>query len=85
MLDRVDLSSAAGSGSLGGDGRAPMAWSVSEDSLMALLAKAATADDLKSVKPLDLRWDTAPGSSTPTAALPKQPENGIRKNTLGER
>lgn len=85
VLDRVDLSSAAGSGSLGGDGRAPMAWSVSEDSLMALLAKAATADDLKSVKPLDLRWDTAPGSSTPTAALPKQPENGIRKNTLGER
>ena len=86
VIDRVDISSATGSGSLGGDGRSPMAWSGSADSLMALLAKATKADDLKSIMPLDLRWDgSAPGTAAPSTALSKQPENGIRKNALGER
>lgn len=78
VLDRVDASSATGSGSLGGDGRTPMTWSASEDSLTALLATATSAADLSGIAPLDLRWDSA------TQPVGKQPEEGLRKNALGE-
>ncbi|MDE6107556.1 MAG: hypothetical protein K2F83_02635, partial [Oscillospiraceae bacterium] len=80
VLDRVDASSATGSGSLGGDGRAPMDWDGTENSLMALLYKATTAADLNTIKPLDLRWETTAGSS-----VNRQPIEGLRKNAIGER
>lgn len=90
VLDRVDISSALGSGSLGGDGRAPMEWYSGEGSLMALLYAATSAADFKNlVTPLDLRWDSAtpPGTmpSTTATSSVRQPEEGIRKNSIGER
>lgn len=86
VLDLVDVSSATGSGSLGGDGRTPMAWNGSADSLMAKLYNAASATDLNSVTPLDLRWDSV---ATAVAALSatgenRQPTDGLRKNAVGE-
>ena len=79
VIDRVDISSAAGSGSLGGDGRIPMDWDGSENSLMTLMTKAVIPNDLSAVKPLDLRWSSGTTFST------RQPEDGLRKNALGER
>ena len=83
VIDRVDVSSAAGSGSLGGDGRSPMEWDTSENSLMALLYTAALPTDFSGVAPLDLRWDTTPAA--PGTTTYRQPSEGLRKNALGER
>ena len=75
VIDRVDVSSAAGSGSLGGDGRAAMAWSGTEASLMTLLYSAADAAALSSVIPLDLQGHTM-GSD-----IHNVPATGIRKRS----
>ena len=90
LLERVDISSAQGSQSLGGDGRQPAPWSASRDSIMATLYavyqrpaaagdKAIFQDDLKGrIMPLDLRA-RAGDTETSTPAW-----EGLRKNTKGE-
>lgn len=79
VLGKVDASSAALSGSLGGDGRTPIGWNDNGKSIMAVAWQAATAADMADqIAPLDLRGQAVQG----TAAGANY--TGLRKNTAGE-
>ena len=79
VLGKVDASSAAFSGSLGGDGRTPIGWSNNDKSVMAVAWQAVSAAALAGrIAPLDLRGQTVQGTAAGVSYA------GLRKNAAGE-
>lgn len=79
VLGKVDASSAALSGSLGGDGRTPIGWKDNDRSIMAVAWQAASAAIMTGqIAPLDLRGQAVQGTAAGASY------RGLRKNAAGE-